>query len=149
MSFLAYEDMYYIENFYPREGIRRLSFNKFNCKYKSGPLEDKSSIVYLSNTEEPLHRLKNERKNIVILLESFSKDRNSYVCCFVIKNELIANISFNVLKDYAHFTDGTYSLFVFRGSMDIVIEDIEYLKTLNIDFEFLTDTHSYEWGDIQ
>ena len=81
MSFLAYEDTYYIENFYPREGIRRLSFNKF--KYKSGPFEDKSSIVYLSNTEEPLRRLKNERKNIVILSESFRQDRDNYICCFI------------------------------------------------------------------
>jgi hypothetical protein len=148
MSFLAYEDMYHIENFYPREGIRRLSFNKFNCKYKSGPLEDKSSIVYLSNTEEPLRRLKNERKNIVILSESFRQDRDNYICCFIIKNELIANINSNVLIDYFHFANEDYSLFVFRGSMDIVIEDIEYLKTLNIDFEFLTDTHTYTWQDI-
>ena len=146
MSFLAYEDMYCIENFYPREGIRRLSFNKF--KYKSGPFEDKSSIVYLSNTEELIRKLKNERKNIVILSESFRQDQNSYVCCFVIKNELIANISSNVLIDYIHFANEDYSLFAFRGSMDIVIEDIEYLKTLDIDFEFLTDTHSYGWQDI-
>lgn len=147
MSFLAYEDTYYIENFYPREGIRRLSFNKF--KYKSGPFEDKSSIVYLSNTEELIRKLKNERKDIVILSESFRQDQNSYVCCFVIKNELIANISSNVLIDYTHFANEDYSLFAYRGSMDIVIEDIEYLKALNIEFEFLTDNHLYEWEDIQ
>lgn len=148
MSFLAYESLDTENSYCPQEGIRRLSFNKFNSKYKSGPLEDKSSVVYLSNTEEPLRRLKNERKNIVILSESFSKDRNSYVCCFVIKNKLIANISFNVLKDYVHFTDGVYSLFAFRRNMDVIIEDIEYLKTLNIEFEFLTGTSSYEWQDI-
>ena len=148
MSFLAYESLNTENSYCPQEGIRCLSFNKFTYKYKAKLPENKNSNIYLSNTEEPLRRLKNERKNIVILSESFSKDRNGYICCFIIKNELIANISSNVLIDYIHFANEDYSLFAFRGNMDIVIEDIEYLKTLNIEFEFLTGTSSYEWQDI-
>ena len=149
MSFLAYESLDTENSYCPQEGIRCLSLNKFTYKYKAKPLENKNSNIYLINTKELLDKLSNERNNTIALLESFKEHRTSYLCCFVIKNELIANISFNVLKDYSHFTDGAYSLFTFRGNMDVIIEDIEYLKTLDIEFEFLTDTHTYTWQDIR
>ena len=131
-----------------QKGIRCFKFFELvTARNKS--VESNFRIAYVCETVELAKSLERPTRGLTILAENTGAVSSHSISSFIINNKDINKINQNLLNDYSRLVGKDYSLFVSNLKKHVVLEDQEYLNTLDIKFEFLIDSGYHSWVGIR
>lgn len=129
-----------------QKGIRWFKFFELATPRKKF-VKSNFRIAYVCETLKLAKSLKHSTPRFTIFAENTRAVNSISLSSFIINNKDINKINQNLLNDYSRLVGKDYSLFVSNLKKHVVLEDQEYLNTLDIKFEFLTN--SDYWEDIR
>ena len=131
-----------------QKGIRCFKFFELVTARKKS-VESNFRIAYVCETVELAKSLERPTRGLTILAENTGAVSSHSISSFIINNKDINKINQNLLNDYSRLVGKDYSLFVSNLKKHVVLEDQEYLNTLDLKFEFLIDSGYHSWEGIR